>query len=83
MKKIKILLIIALSVFLTYAIFAKKSWKKFHSKHFEYLDKNKDGKISKDEWMAKFESIDSDKSDSITKEEMKKYHKVRKKKCKQ
>ncbi len=49
---------------------------------FKRLDTDKNGKISKDEWMAKFNAIDFDESGSVTKEEMKKYKKARKKKNK-
>jgi Ca2+-binding EF-hand superfamily protein len=39
-------------------------------KIFQMLDKNQDGKISKDEW----NSVDTDKNNEITPDEWQKYH---------
>jgi len=41
---------------------------------FKMMDTDKDSKISKDEWMAKFTEMDADKNGSISEEEMKKHH---------
>lgn len=53
------------------------------AKKFEYLDKNKDGKISKKEWMAKFKKKDKNKDGFLSLEEMswKKCHECKTKDC--
>ncbi len=49
-----------------------------HGKMLEKIDTDKDGKISKQEWLshheAKFAELDADKDGSITKEEFKSHH---------
>ena len=45
-----------------------------HHPRFEALDTDKDGKISKEEWMAHFNEMDENKDGSISEDEMKKHH---------
>ena len=51
-----------------------------HGGMMMHLDKNKDQKISKDEYMAKFTEIDANKDGFITRDEMKKHHQEMRKK---
>lgn len=75
-KKLFLIAFLA-SFFSTYTLFANHGKKHGHHHHppFKLMDTNNDGKISKDEWMAKFKEMDANKDGFITKEEMKKHHK--------
>lgn len=47
---------------------------------FKAMDTNSDGKISKDEWLAKFTEMDVDKNGTISEVEMKNHHEIMQKK---
>jgi Ca2+-binding EF-hand superfamily protein len=49
-----------------------------HHPRFEMLDTDKDGKVSKEEWMAHFNEMDANKDGFIDEEEMKKHHEAMK-----
>jgi Ca2+-binding EF-hand superfamily protein len=59
---------------------------KWMKKHFEEMDTNKDGKVSKEEWNAfhdtKFSSMDKDNDGFVTHEEFKAHKKEKKEKRK-
>jgi Ca2+-binding EF-hand superfamily protein len=48
-----------------------------HHRGFDFLDANKDGKITTDEWMAHFKEIDADKDGFLTRAEMDKHHQMK------
>lgn len=55
-------------------------------RHFEKVDTNKDGKISREEMVAKsnrmFDKVDADKDGFVSREEGQKFHEARKAKWK-
>lgn len=81
MNKLKITTIIGALLF-TAAMFAESGHDdKKTGDHFTSLDINKDGSISKSEWLTKFKIIDTDNDGKISKTEMKKHHHQKMKMC--
>ncbi len=81
MNKISMIFLISILAISLHA-HDKKGHGKMHQEHFQKMDTNGDGKISKEEWQAfhesKFSELDKDGDGFVTKEEMKEFRKEKK-----
>lgn len=87
MFRILTFLIIGSFLFYVYADKHEKhgKHKEIMKKHFEEMDTNRDGKVSKEEWNTfhenKFKELDKDGDNFVTKEELKVHWKEKHKKA--